>query len=146
MTEQYLIYLSKDILNNNIYIISAEGLKLKLQKKVIYQRDNKENELVYKFFYKKKRLYLFFIFLILILFYFFCYKYNLKKAAYNGELTLGENIVDDNFFIIDSNNLNNVVSHMYGFSISKKGFITDNYYKQLYVKFIKIHYLSIYSN
>ena len=35
------------------------------------------------------------------------------------------------FFIIDSNHLENVQSHMYGFIVSRKGIITDNYYKNL---------------
>ena len=40
-------------------------------------------------------------------------------------------MVQENFFVIDSNNLKNVKPHMYGYSISKKGFLTDNYYKNL---------------
>ena len=40
-------------------------------------------------------------------------------------------IIKENFFIIDSNNLENIDSHMYGFSISKKGILTDNYYKKI---------------
>lgn len=40
-------------------------------------------------------------------------------------------IIKKNFFIIDSYNLNIINSHMYGFSISEKGIITDNYYKNL---------------
>ena len=40
-------------------------------------------------------------------------------------------IIGDNFFVIDSNNLGNFQSHMYGFTISKKGILTDNYYKNL---------------
>ena len=35
------------------------------------------------------------------------------------------------FFVIDSNDLESVQSHMYGFFVSKKGIITDNYYKNL---------------
>ena len=40
-------------------------------------------------------------------------------------------IIDENFFIIDSNNLENVIPHMYGFSVGKNGIFTDNYYKKL---------------
>ena len=40
-------------------------------------------------------------------------------------------IIDENFFIIDSNHLEKVVPHMYGYSISRKGILTDNYYKQI---------------
>ena len=39
-------------------------------------------------------------------------------------------IIEENFFVIDSDNLDSVDSHMYGFSISKSGIITDNYYKE----------------
>ena len=49
----------------------------------------------------------------------------LKKPIYHDQL------INENFFIIDSNNLENVTSHMYGYSISKKGFLTDNYYKNV---------------
>ena len=41
------------------------------------------------------------------------------------------NIIDENFFVFDSNNLEKVDSHMYGYSISKNGILTDNYYKQI---------------
>ena len=37
-------------------------------------------------------------------------------------------IIKENFFIIDSNNLEEVDSYMYGYSISKKGILTNNYY------------------
>lgn len=40
-------------------------------------------------------------------------------------------LIKENFFIIDSNNLEEIDSHMYGFSISKKGILTNNYYKKL---------------
>ena len=41
-------------------------------------------------------------------------------------------LINENFFVIDSNNnLDNITSHMYGFSISKKGILTDNYYKNI---------------
>ena len=38
-------------------------------------------------------------------------------------------IIEKNFFIIDSNNLENIQSTMYGYSISTKGILTNNYYK-----------------
>ena len=38
-------------------------------------------------------------------------------------------IIEENFFVIDSNNLNKIQSHMYGFTVSKIGILTDNYYK-----------------
>ena len=40
-------------------------------------------------------------------------------------------LIKEHFFVFDSNNLEKVDSHMYGFSVSKKGIITDNYYKQI---------------
>ena len=40
-------------------------------------------------------------------------------------------IINDNFFIIDSNYLNEIKSHMYGFSVSTKGILTNNYYENL---------------
>lgn len=40
-------------------------------------------------------------------------------------------IIEENFFVIDSNNLDQTMSRMYGFCISEKGILTDNYYKQL---------------
>ena len=40
-------------------------------------------------------------------------------------------LIEENFFIIDSNNLENVTQHMYGYTITKNGFLTDNYYRKL---------------
>ena len=48
-----------------------------------------------------------------------------KKASNMNEL------IKNNFFIIDSNNLEKIQSIMYGFSISKKGLLTNNYYRKL---------------
>ena len=39
-------------------------------------------------------------------------------------------LIKNNFFIIDSNNLEKIKSIMYGFSISIKGILTNNYYKK----------------
>ena len=39
-------------------------------------------------------------------------------------------LIRENFFIIDSNNLKFIVPHMFGFTVSKKGILTDNYYKK----------------
>jgi hypothetical protein len=52
------------------------------------------------------------------------------EANNNEKMNISE-IIKENFFIIDSNNLDEISSHMYGFSISKKGILTDNYYKEL---------------
>jgi len=48
-----------------------------------------------------------------------------KKTSNTNE------IIKNNFFIIDSNNLEKIQSTMYGFSISKKGLLTNNYYRIL---------------
>lgn len=40
-------------------------------------------------------------------------------------------LIKENFFIIESTNLNEISSNMYGYTISKKGIITNNYYKRL---------------
>ena len=40
-------------------------------------------------------------------------------------------LIEENFFVFDSEKLEQVKSHMYGFTISEKGILTDNYYKQL---------------
>jgi hypothetical protein len=40
-------------------------------------------------------------------------------------------LIKNNFFIIDSNNLEKIQSIMYGFSVSIKGILTNNYYKKI---------------
>lgn len=42
-----------------------------------------------------------------------------------------EDKIEEKFFVIDSENLENVLLHMYGYFVSKNGILTDNYYKQL---------------
>jgi hypothetical protein len=49
----------------------------------------------------------------------------IKKDSNMSEL------IKNNFFIIDSNNLEKIQSMMYGFSISKKGLLTNNYYRMI---------------
>ena len=51
-------------------------------------------------------------------------KENIIKNLSNNQL------VTENFFVFDSNNLVNIESHMYGYSVSKEGILTDIYYKQ----------------
>lgn len=74
----------------------------------------------------------FIIFLLLFILNFFTIKAkgNSKKRYENINPQMN-NIIKDNFFIIDSNNLEEIHSHMYGFSVSKKGILTNNYYKKL---------------
>ena len=47
-------------------------------------------------------------------------------------------LIEENFFVFDSNNLEKVIPHMYGFSISKKGILTDNYYKEIIMKLLNL--------
>jgi len=54
--------------------------------------------------------------------------YNIKETGNKDE----ENkFIRENFFIIDSDNLEQVNSHMYGYTITKDGILTDNYYREL---------------
>ena len=62
----------------------------------------------------------------------FFYRIREKLNQDYKTITSGTNkIIDENFFIIDSNNLEKIESKMYGFSVSKKGILTDNYYKNI---------------
>ena len=40
-------------------------------------------------------------------------------------------LIGENFFVFDSNNLETIRSHMYGFCISENGILTENYYKKI---------------
>jgi hypothetical protein len=84
---------------------------------------------------------IFFIIIISILFFHFLSKkeklVNDKKQIENNNTSTknenfqNDNLIKENFFVVDSNNLDNINSHVYGFIISPKGILTDNYYKQL---------------
>ena len=67
------------------------------------------------------------LFLFLISFYLIYYNNSNSKS----KGIINNNLLKENFFIIDSNNLRNVKSHMDGFSISKEGILTDNSYKKI---------------
>lgn len=56
-----------------------------------------------------------------------------KKSETNNEkMQLHNNkIINENFFIIDSNNLEKIDSHMFGYTVSKEGILTDNFYKKI---------------
>lgn len=41
------------------------------------------------------------------------------------------NLINENFFVFDSNNLNEIKSHLYGYIVSKDGILTDQFYKKL---------------
>ena len=60
----------------------------------------------------------------------FAFIYFIFKNLNIGKLSLGINkLIDENFFVFDSNSIETVESHMYGYSISDKGILTDNYFK-----------------
>ena len=64
--------------------------------------------------------------LLIIFFIFIINKNQYKKLRYHSS-----KLIDENFFIIDSNNLDKIESHMYGYSVSTKGILTNNYYKKI---------------
>ena len=78
----------------------------------------------------------FLLFFLLLCLLFFCLAQQSKlnkinKLEENDKKTFNKGLIDENFFVFDSNNLKSVESHMYGYSISKKGILTNNYYKQI---------------
>ena len=74
--------------------------------------------------FKKFHFKIFILFFIIFIFYYY-------SSSSNYHNHLKNNLIKENFFIIDNKNLRNVQSHMYGFSISKEGILTDNYYKKM---------------
>ena len=91
-----------------------------------------ENNLKLRYDFFDNYKWIFFIFINVYFFYFIfqfkhgsSFKNNSKIPLYKRKL------IEENFFVIDSNNLDSVKSHMYGYSISKNGFLTDNYYKKM---------------
>lgn len=55
----------------------------------------------------------------------------INKLENKEEKKFNKRLIDENFFVFDSDNLKNVKQHMYGYSISKEGILMDNYYKQI---------------
>ena len=53
-----------------------------------------------------------------------------NKNFDNNQIGYKNNLIKENFFVIDSNNLKSIKSHVYGFSVSKTGILTDNYFKK----------------
>ena len=83
---------------------------------------------------KNKSNYIRKIFSIFVCVYFLYLYFNKNRKHYTKQnQNKGNNnaLINENFFVIDSNNLDTIIPHMYGFSISKKGILTDNYYKLL---------------
>ena len=118
-------------------------IKINSEKKYEILCISKLNSLINKTFYYKH-----IILLIIFLFYFSLFLINTKIPNNNNNNSIKKNkshsqnygikktsnmneLIKNNFFIIDSNNLEKVQSIMYGFSISKKGLITNNYYIKL---------------
>ena len=73
-------------------------------------------------------------FILLITFFI---SFNYIKIINKNEFTYGKiephmnELIKKNFFIIDSNNLEEIKTIMYGFSVSIKGILTNNYYKKI---------------
>ena len=81
--------------------------------------------------YSKKKLDII-ILLLICFFYITIIKTNIQILNSGKNLQIQANkLIEENFFIIDSYNLNDVKSHLYGFTVSKDGILTDNYYKNL---------------
>ena len=78
-----------------------------------------------------------FIFITLFISVFFIFDFKIfylskKNTNNNGNIkNKNYDLIEENYFIIDSNKLESLQSHMYGYSISEKGILMDNYYKQI---------------
>ena len=79
--------------------------------------------------------YKYFIYLIIFTYFLYSIFLSNKEQNYEKELNYEKEqklkLINENFFFIDSNNLENIVPHMYGYYISVDGIYTDNYYKQI---------------
>lgn len=71
--------------------------------------------------------------ILIFIFFFLVFSFiKINNVQYNRYIIKQQNkIINENFFVIDKNNLKTIKSHMYGFSISKKGILTNNYYEKL---------------
>ena len=86
------------------------------------------------FFYYNYKYFIILKIFIIIFFSLFEKKCNLKNNISKGtqtELNNHNNLIDENFFVFDSNHLEDVLPHMFGFSVTKNGILTDNYYKNI---------------
>ena len=78
-----------------------------------------------------------FLITIILIYFYYLFKHlihekrsiNIPKEI-NGNPEINK-IIKENFFIIDSNSLEGVLSYLYGYSVSKNGIITNNYYKRI---------------
>ena len=70
-------------------------------------------------------------YIYIIIFTYFLYSIHFCDNEQNYEKKENTKLINENFFFIDSNNLENIVPHMYGYYISVDGIYTDNFYKQI---------------
>jgi len=77
---------------------------------------------------------------IIITIFIFDYKFDGKKEKIhdknynNTKINLQNklnNLINENFFVFDSNHLDEINSRLYGFIVSKDGILTDDFYKKL---------------
>jgi len=84
---------------------------------------------------KNYKLFLIFIICIIILFSSTSYLTRLEGInTKNEDIKINSKnelsgLINENFFILDSNNLHVIKSHLYGYIISKDGILTDDFYK-----------------
>lgn len=92
---------------------------------------------ILKLFKFKRNIYFYkYVILLPLLFIFSIFLNHIKdyNNIYNEFMKIKSNkneIIEKNFFIIDSNNLEKIQSTMYGYCVSKKGILTNNYYKKI---------------
>ena len=89
-------------------------------------------KLIFKFYYLKSFILIVFIILFSIPTERKDITQNIIINKYSNKAKTQKNkLIDENFFIIDSNNLEEISPHLYGYIISKNGILTDNYYKMI---------------
>ena len=105
---------------------------IKIKSSFKYEKNSSISKLyINRYYYQYIIILLFLIFFIFIVIFLI-----IKKSKYNNKNRYKKiehqysKLIDENFFIIDSNYLDKVQSHMYGFSVSPKGILTNNYYKK----------------
>ena len=81
--------------------------------------------------YKTHIFYNYKFYIYIIIFTYFLYSIRFCDGEQNYEKKENTKLINKNFFFIDSNNLENIVPHMYGYYISIDGIYTDNFYKQI---------------
>ena len=105
-------------------------IKIMLNYKVKTLINSRSNNLMINAYYYKCFILLFIIFNFSTLFYYTKSKNNNKNINSKIKPHINQ-LIKNNFFILDSNNLDEIQSIMYGFSVSIKGILTNNYYKEI---------------